>query len=370
MTAATHRIEPLTLPETLDGPDAAEFLEFGRLCDALTLETWGSLDRATPDGARLRFWRDNAYTRMRLFFVRIDGAMVARSWIRFEQQENLGRGLLHVAVLDAYAGRGIGRELLEHTEALAAAEDRTVLATFTEHPADFDAAGPDVITPLTGTGALPASARGVRFAAAAGYQLEQVERYSSLDVAAAATELDRLEREAWTKAAGYELLSWTDHCPDEYVVQLAALMSRMSTDAPMGGLRYDEETWDAARVRHVEDTWKRAGNASLVTAARHRDSGVLAAYSVLELAPSKPWLAEQDDTLVAAGHRGHRLGMLVKIANLRRLADYPEVKRVTTFNAAENDHMLAINVALGFRAAGWDGEWQRSVRGRGTAASG
>ena len=85
---------------------------------------------------------------------------------------------------------------------------------------------------------------------------------------------------------------------------------------------------------------------------------------MLELAPSKPWLAEQDDTLVAAGHRGHRLGMLVKIANLRRLAELPRVERVTTFNAAENEHMLAINVALGFRPAGWDGEWQRSVTAR------
>jgi len=368
VTAATYRIEPLSLPESLDGPDAAEFLEFGRLCDALTLETWGSLDRATTAPARLRFWRDNAYTRMRIFFVRLEGRMVAKSWIRFEQQENLGSALLHIAVLRAYAGRGIGRALLGHAEALAAADGRTVLKSFTEHPADFDADGPDVLAPLTGTGALPAAACGVRFAAAAGYQLEQVERYSRLDVAVAVPELDRLEREAWTRADGYELLGWTDRCPDEYVEQLAVLMSRMSTDTPTGGLSYDEETWDAARVRHVEDTWKQAGNTSLVTAARHRASGELAAYSVLELAPGKPWLAEQDDTLVAAPHRGHRLGMLVKIANLRRLADYPDVERVTTFNAAENGHMLAINVALGFRPAGWDGEWQKSVDAGSTAA--
>ena len=361
MTAAPYLIEPLHLPETIDAPDAAEFLEFGRLCDALTLETWGSLDRATAPGARLRYWRDNAYTRMRIFFARVDGTMVAKSWIRFEQQENLGSALLHVAVLKAYTGRGIGRALLDHAQSLAAATGRTVLMSFTEHPADFDADGPDVMTPLTGTGALPTAARGVRFAAAAGYRLEQVERFSSLDVAAALPGLDRLERDAQIKAAGYELLCWTDHCPGEYVAQLAALMSRMSTDAPTGGLSYDEETWDVARVRHVEDTWQQAGNVSVVAAARHRQSGELAAYSVLELAPSKPWLAEQDDTLVAAGHRGHRLGMLVKIANLRRLAGYPEVQRVTTFNAAENGHMLAINVALGFRPAGWDGEWQRSV---------
>ena len=35
------------------------------------------------------------------------------------------------------------------------------------------------------------------------------------------------------------------------------------------------------------------------------------------------------------------------------------MERVITFNAAENDHMLAINIALGFRPAGYDGEWQR-----------
>ena len=362
MNAATYLIEPLILPESIDAPDAGDFLKFSQLSDALVVESWGNLDRATPSGARLRYWKDDAYSRMRLFFVRVDGRMVARSWISCELQENLGSAFLHVDVLNGYTGRGIGRALLEHAEALAAADNRTVLMTFTEHPADFDADGPDVITPETGTGAVPAAARAVRFATAAGYQLEQVERFSQLEVAAAAPELDALEREALAKADQYELVSWTDRCPDEYVEQLAVLMSRMSTDAPTGGLRYEEETWDVARVRHVEDTWLQAGNISLVTAARHRERGELAAYTVLELAPSKPWLADQDDTLVAASHRGHRLGMLVKIRNLRRLlAEYPAVERVVTFNAAENDHMLAINVALGFRPAGWDGEWQRVV---------
>lgn len=362
MTAAPYRIERLLLPDALESPDAGNFLEFSRLSDALVLETWGNLDRATPARARLRYWRDDVYKRLQLFFVRDGGRMVARSWVRYELQDNLGSALVHVDVLDEFAGRGIGRALLDHAEALAAADGRTVLMTFTEHPADFDADGPDVLRPATGTGALPASARAVRFAQEAGYQLEQVERFSSLAVPPAPGLLDALEREAQARAEPYELVTWTDHCPEEYVEQLAVLMSRMSTDAPTGGLSYDEETWDAARVRHVEDTWTQAGNISLVTAARHRDSNELAAYTVLELAPGKPWLADQDDTLVAASHRGHRLGMLVKIRNLRRLlAEYPAVERVNTFNAAENDHMLAINVALGFRPAGYDGEWQRTV---------
>jgi GNAT superfamily N-acetyltransferase len=375
VTTPPYLIQQLTLPGAVDpaaadpavaAPAAAgEFLEYAELCDELELQTWGNLDRASSAAARLQFWRDTPYSRQRLFFVRVDGRMVARSWIRFELQENLGSALLYVNVLDSVAGLGIGRALLEHAEALAGADGRTMLQTFTEHPADFDVDGPNVIKPATGTGALPAGAPGVRFATQAGYRLEQVERFSSLKFPPAA-DLDALERDAAARAGDYELLHWTDACPDEHAAQLAVLMSRMSTDAPTGGLSYEPETWDIARVRQVEDTWRRAGLSSLVAAARHRVTGELAAYTVLQVAADKPWLASQDDTLVAASHRGHRLGMLVKILNLRRLRDgYAAVQRVITFNAAENEHMLSINIALGFQPAGYDGEWQRN-----TAATG
>ncbi|SDK49418.1 hypothetical protein SAMN04487916_101270 [Arthrobacter sp. ov407] len=370
MTTPSYLIEQLSLPASLDGQDvdaeAAEFLEFMGLCDELVLQTWGDLDRSMSPAARLQYWRDTAYTRMRLFFVRVDGRMVANSWVRCELQENLSSALLHVSVLDSFAGRGIGRALLEHTEALAAADGRTILQTFTEHPADFDVDAPFLIKPATGTGALPAGAPGVRFAEQAGYRLEQVERFSSLEVPPAA-DLDSLERDALARAVEYDLLHWTDSCPEELAAQLAVLMSRMSTDAPTGALSYEPETWDVARVRHVEDTWRRAGQSALVVAARHRATGELAAYTVLQTTSDKPWLAVQDDTLVAAGHRGHRLGMLIKIRNLRLLGEaYPAVRRVLTYNAAENDHMLRINIALGFKPAGYDGEWQRTAAGAGT----
>ncbi|MCU1553339.1 MAG: GCN5-related N-acetyltransferase [Arthrobacter sp.] len=363
MTTAPYRIESLALPAFLDSPDAGAFLAVGELCDVLTLETWGNLDRAAPPEARLQDWRDNAYRTVRVFFVRDGARVVGSSWIRCEVQENLRSALLHVQVLKEFTGRGIGRALLQHTQELAAAEGRTILQTFTEHPADFDSDGPGVLRPATGTGALPAGSRGVRFALKAGFRLEQVERFSVLDVPARAGTWDVLEREARARAGeDYELVAWTGKCPEDSVDGLAVLMSRMSTDVPTGELRYDEESWDVARVRHVEDMWQQAGIVSLVAAARHLPSGKLAAYSVLQLTPSKPWLADQDDTLVAKPHRGHRLGMLVKLVNLRRLrSEYPDVERVITFNAAENDHMLAINVALGFRPAGWDGEWQRIV---------
>lgn len=363
MTSAPYLIEPLVLPASLDAPDAGEFLEFGELSDALVLETWGNPDRSSPAQARLQYWRESPYTQLRLFFVRVDGRMVGRSWIRFGLQENVHTALLHVNVLTEFSGRGIGRALLDHAEDLAASRGCTTLQTFTEHPADFDVEDPRLLKPGTGTGGVPAEARCVRFARKAGYSLEQVARFSALPLPPAEDTLAALERDALYKAGEhYELLHWTDSCPEEYAAQLAVLMSRMSTDAPAGGLSYDEETWDVARVRHVENTWKQAGLGSLVASARHRGTGELAAYTVLQVSDRKPWLANQDDTLVAGHHRGHRLGMLVKILNIRRLlAGYPNVERVVTFNAAENDHMLAINVALGFRPAGYDGEWQKTL---------
>jgi hypothetical protein len=108
---APYVTEPLVLPESIDAPDAAEFLEFVELSDALVLEAWGNPDRSSSAKARLRYWSDNPCSQLRLFFVRLDGRMVARSWIRLGLQENLHTADLHVNVLAQYAGRGIGTAL-------------------------------------------------------------------------------------------------------------------------------------------------------------------------------------------------------------------------------------------------------------------
>lgn len=62
-------------------------------------------------------------------------------------------------------------------------------------------------------------------------------------------------------------------------------------------------------------------------------------------------------------YRGHRLGMLLKVANLLQLAnESPTAALVVTTNAAENQHMLAINERLGFRPVGYTGAWKKTVR--------
>ena len=136
----------------------------------------------------------------------------------------------------------------------------------------------------------------------------------------------------------------------------------MSTDAPTAGMDWEREDWDAARVREDESTLVRGGVQSSVAAALHRHTGELVAYTVLTWRPEVPGSLIQQDTLVAGEHRGHRLGMLVKAANLRRAQErWPSARSVLTWNASENQHMLAINTALGFRPAGYEGEWQKRL---------
>ena len=70
----------------------------------------------------------------------------------------------------------------------------------------------------------------------------------------------------------------------------------------------------------------------------------------------------QEDTLVRREYRGHRLGMLLKLANLaevqRRMPGHPAV---LTFNAEENRHMLDVNEAVGFVPIGYEGAWRKDL---------
>jgi hypothetical protein len=86
-------------------------------------------------------------------------------------------------------------------------------------------------------------------------------------------------------------------------------------------------------------------------------------YTELSAPPELGRSVTQEDTLVLREHRGHRLGMLLKAANLLQLAQVrPGYPAVTTFNAEENRHMLSVNEALGFVPMGYEGAWKRVAR--------
>jgi hypothetical protein len=56
---------------------------------------------------------------------------------------------------------------------------------------------------------------------------------------------------------------------------------------------------------------------------------------------------------VTRKHRGHRLGLLVKVAMMDWLATAePRVERIATWNARSNAHMIAVNESLGYTILG------------------
>ena len=57
--------------------------------------------------------------------------------------------------------------------------------------------------------------------------------------------------------------------------------------------------------------------------------------------------------MVARAHRGHRLGLLLKVAMLELLAERePQLETIETFNADANAQMVGINETLGFQVTG------------------
>jgi RimJ/RimL family protein N-acetyltransferase len=92
-------------------------------------------------------------------------------------------------------------------------------------------------------------------------------------------------------------------------------------------------------------------------------SGRTVAFTGLAVPEAPRDLVEQGGTLVLRGHRGHRLGLAVKAANLAAVqGEHPERTRVNTQNAEVNAPMVAINEKMGFRPVELALEFQRALR--------
>ena len=231
---------------------------------------------------------------------------------------------------------GIGTLQLAEIERRAREGGRTVVQSFEGHPADPDAEDParDFAMRHGARPTLPANRN----------DLDLDGTPEALEAALAVLDAEV----AGADLSDYRLVTWWDRCPDEYLEDRALLRQRMSTDAPQGDMVLEEEVWDGERVREGERVMAEQGCTVVETCALHVPSGRLVAFTVLGM-PADRRHVFQEDTLVLREHRGHRLGMWVKAANLRAMASRFEVRRVVTYNAASNEAMLRVNHAMGFR---------------------
>lgn len=141
-----------------------------------------------------------------------------------------------------------------------------------------------------------------------------------------------------------------DDLPEGLLSSYCALRNHLGVDAPTGDVDFEVESMTPQLWldRTAED--KELGRTRLTTVAIDDTSNVVA-YTDLIL-PSPPSIdVWQWGTLVQRDHRGHRLGMAVKVRNLQQLATAdPGRARVLTCNAETNRNMVDINVRLGFEA--------------------
>jgi hypothetical protein len=139
-------------------------------------------------------------------------------------------------------------------------------------------------------------------------------------------------------------------------------MTAAINDAPLDALELDDEVFSPERVRAFERGQKERRRRNYHVIARHRTTGELAGHTFVSVDPDHPGFGMQYDTSVVRAHRGHRLGLLLKIDMLRWLGDAEAQLRVLdTWNAATNDHMIAVNEQLGYRVIGESIEWQRHL---------
>jgi GNAT superfamily N-acetyltransferase len=281
-------------------------------------------------------WRHHDPAELREQWVVTDdelGKIVGLATMWFPMQDNTWLTWFDLQVHPDARRRGHGSDLVERVVERAQANGRT------EVIADLMAPKGELEHPYR------------QFAEKHGFLLSNTEIIRHLDLPVAADVLDRLESEAKPRWEGaYRLETYVGGVPEPLRESLCAVMNQLAVDAPTGDIEFEAESLDPARYQQQLDVEREQKRGRLTTVAIDEASGDVVAYTDLVLPAGAPTVVWQWGTLVHGDHRGHRLGMAVKIENLRRLqADHPTRKRVTTGNDGTNSYMVRINEELGFR---------------------
>jgi GNAT superfamily N-acetyltransferase len=269
------------------------------------------------------------------FLARLDGRPAGLLDVGFPLSDNTHVGHVELVVHPDLRRRGVGRRLFETAVSLIRERGRKVVI------GDYVASLPG------GPERDPGHAA---FAAAMGATpaLPEIRRRLDLDTVDSAA-WSAMLADAEQRAAGYTVRSWVGDVPDDLVDEVARLEGRMNVDAPIGDLKLEQEHYDAQRIRDNEDVLRLRGRRHYHVAVRHDATGTVAAWTMLAFAPDDNTNAWQQTTIVDPDHRGHRLGTLVKIENVRFTRSHePALRFIDTWNAAANAPMIAINEALGF----------------------
>ena len=273
-----------------------------------------------------------------------DGADVGYGTVRLPLRDNLFNATISISVLPSWRNQGIGRAFATQILDFVRSEGRTSAVWTVGSPVSGESRGCAFSRALGATNVLSRLRRELDLTTIDETELENL----------AKTRTDERHRD-------YEIVTWIDRAPDHLVEGVARLVGRMSTDTPRGDLSWESEVWDASRWREKEADAFHSGRGR-VAAGAVDPTGDLVAFTDIGVWKQEPGVAEQWNTIVDPDHRGHRLGLSVKIANLRNLrSEVPRAHRLETLNANENTRMIAINELLGFQIVERVDEFQMTL---------
>ena len=263
-----------------------------------------------------------------------DGTPVAGGTAELPLRDNTRFVYVDVFTAPEHRRRGHGASLAEAIEKIGRDADRSVL--YGEAVWELDAVDP-----------VPQA-----FAEAVGYRLDLMDAMRELPLPATLPPLEVAE--------GYTIHSWRGACPDEWVQGYVDVRRLINEEAPGGGAELENEYWDVVRARVEEEQWVAQGRTPQVSIAVS-DDGEVVGHTQL-LFPADGVEVYQWDTLVLPTHRGHGLGLALKVTTMQEAADLLDGRRrVTTYNAAANEPMIRVNEALGFEQVAWVGEYVKEV---------
>lgn len=256
--------------------------------------------------------------------ARVDGHVVGYAKLLLLSGPNSGLGQIRVLVHPGYRRQGLGTELMRHAAAQTGQSGRARALAWPVKPAS---AGESWVKRL-------------------GFVTTLHTVIQRLEVRGDTTGM------VWDApvAPGYRLVQWRDTAPEDLLAEYARSRQAIG-DGPSGSSSYtDDQKWTPESIRDEERKYLGEGLDARVAVAVCEADGTVAGLTRIVRYPHNPRLGLQMETAVVAAHRGRGLGLALKGAALHTVLDaWPEMERIHTSNNATNEHMLAVNRALGFR---------------------
>lgn len=311
-----------TYAETVDierlEPAAIDLALAGRLA-TVQVAAMESVPTRRPTGQGLLLQLDDTEARHdALFLAREAGELVGWALTIEPEHEYLDTTFISGAVTPARQGRGIGRSLLDEVRARSARGRLRARAW-------QGTAGADALPAL---GFTPTLTHGVRRLALTDVDQTWAERRA----------------EAERGSADYELSYRVGPTPPAELAEMV-MLREVINDAPDA---LEWEAYPAERIAAYEQSLITQQQTQYSIVARHLATSETAGLTMVCVHELTPEVAAQEDTSVVRVHRGHQLGLRLKIAMADWLrAERPDVHAVDTWNDTTNAPVLAVNERLG-----------------------